>query len=74
MTVTCEIYRLRCGEEKIKNSVLGIMTMPNFINTSMIHCKVSGYGKIVQMTKCGMGFLMVIGKQSGKLGQNRSVG
>ena len=50
------------------------MTKPKFFNTPRIHCRVSGCGKMGQMTKYGTIFLMVIGKQSGKLGQNGSVG
>ena len=60
-------YRLRCCEDKIGISVLGIMTTPNYVNTSMIHCRVSGCRKMVQITKYGMRILTVIDKQSGKL-------
>ena len=65
---------MRCCEEKIGILVLGITTTPNYFNTSRIHHGVSRCGKMIQMTKYGMKFLMVIGKQSGKLGQNGSVG
>ena len=61
-------------EDKIEISVLGVTTMPNCFNTSRIHCRVSGYRKMVQMTKYGTGFLTLIGKQGAKLGQNGSVG
>ena len=60
-------YGLRCCKEKIRIFVLGITITPNYVNTSRIHYRVLGCKKMVQITKYGMGFLIVIDKQSGKL-------
>ena len=58
-------FWLRYYKDIIGISVLGFTATPNWLNTSRIHCRVSGYGKILKMTKYGMRFLMVIGKPSG---------
>ena len=65
---------MRYNEDKIRISVLGVTTMPNYFNSSRIHCRISRCGKMVQMTKYRTRFLTIIGKQSGKLGQQGSVG
>ena len=52
-------YKLKCYGDHIKIPVHGVMTTPNCFNISRI-----------QIIKYGMRFLMVIGKQSDKLGQN----
>ena len=58
-------YTLRCCEDKIGISILGVTTTPNCFNTSRIHYEVSRFGKMVQMTKYRTRFLTVIGKKNG---------
>ena len=67
-------YRLKCYEDKIEILVHDVMTTLSCFNASRIHWGVSEYGEMIEMTKHGNGFLIVISKQSGKLGQNGSVG
>ena len=63
-----EDYRLRYYEDRIRILIIGIISMPNCLNTSRIHCGVSRYGKIVQMTEHETRFLMVNYDKNGLVG------